>query len=104
MDDYEFQVYLDLKKWRLQRCRELDIEPYKVFQNRTLCEAVRRIRNHPAWGTTAAELTECWGVGPRKVEEGGYAWELAERLHNKANEELLEKSLVISVEKTENDS
>ena len=50
LDDNEFEVYIKLREWRLKLCRELDHEPYKIFQNRTLCESIRRRRNNPHWG------------------------------------------------------
>jgi hypothetical protein len=67
LDDYEFEVYTLLRAWRLATCRPLDLEPYKVFQNRTLVEAVRRRRNDALWGGTQQQLLECWGIGPVKV-------------------------------------
>ena len=45
LDDEEFQVYVSLRAWRLGRKNELEIEPYKICQNRTLCELIRRRRN-----------------------------------------------------------
>ena len=36
------------------RCRELDIEPYKIFQNRTLCELVRHRRNDVHWAASSS--------------------------------------------------
>ena len=35
LDNFEFLVYTELRKWRLQRKRELEIEPYKICQNHT---------------------------------------------------------------------
>ena len=93
-------MYAALRKWRLFRARELGIETYKIFQNRTLCEMIRRRRDDRTWardGTVgeaapeiegesdidntadaippysasiARDLTDCWGVGPSKVKEG----------------------------------
>ena len=136
------------------RCRELDIEPYKIFQNRTLCELVRHRRNDVHWaasssgsgstsssgdggvtelaadtssntlepltspvvsttdisapastsndGTLSAQLsynaviaealTDCWGVGPAKVKEGGFGWEALEVLNSSEITALLEQS------------
>ena len=54
LDDMEFQVYTDLKRWRLLTSRELDIEPYKVMQNRTICDIIRRRRNDALWATPYA--------------------------------------------------
>ena len=95
LNDAEFQIYVELKKWRLRRCRELDTEPYKVFQNRTLCEFVRRKRNDKDWAkpvdltnTTTdkerliSDLLLCWGVGARKVSDDGFAFELNSVFHN----------------------
>jgi hypothetical protein len=67
LDDFEFEVYTMLRTWRLATCRALDTEPYKIFQNRTLVQAVRRRRNDSAWGSTQQQLLECWGIGPVKV-------------------------------------
>ena len=68
LDDFEFEVYTLLRTWRLATCRALDTEPYKIFQNRTLVEAVRRRRNDSAWGSTQQQLLQCWGIGPVKVQ------------------------------------
>jgi hypothetical protein len=108
LDDFEFEVYTMLRAWRLTVCRPLEMEPYKVFQNRTLVEAVRRRRNDESWGSTQEQLLECWGIGPVKVphpalhappptppptphthrralkrlqvQQGGYAWQLVEQM------------------------
>ncbi len=53
LDDFEFQVYAALRQWRLLKCRELSIEPYKICQNRTIAEMVRRKRNEPDWASFA---------------------------------------------------
>lgn len=128
------------------RCRELDIEPYKIFQNRTLCELVRRRRNDVHWAASSSDhggvtelpaatssntieplisavvstteifahvstsnditqsaqqgydvaiadaLTDCWGVGPAKVKEGGFGWEALEVLNSSEITALLEQS------------
>lgn len=75
LDDFEFMNYAFLRSWRLRRCRELELEPYKICQNRTLCELIRRRRCDPKWGKDdmndvqkiADDLLECWGIGPSKV-------------------------------------
>ena len=54
LDDDEFQVYANLRSWRLCRKNELEVEPYKICQNRTLCELIRRVRNDYLWGTTTS--------------------------------------------------
>lgn len=71
LDDFEFLVFVLLRKWRLMKCRELEIEPYKIFQNRTIIEVIRRRRNNNNWckedNTIYNDLLECWGIGPSKV-------------------------------------
>lgn len=69
LDDFEFEVYAILRGWRLRRCRELDIEPFKIFQNRTLVEIIRFKRNDENWGENSPEdtnkqifdLLQVWG-------------------------------------------
>ncbi|EJK67703.1 hypothetical protein THAOC_11232 [Thalassiosira oceanica] len=92
LDDHEFQVYVALRKWRLRRKNELEIEPYKICQNRTLCELIRKRRqdvnfahqeNNSSQGemeTVKQDLLSVWGLGPTKVSSGGYAWEMLEVL------------------------
>ena len=102
------------------RSRELDVQAYKIFQDRTLCEMVRRRRNDPSWGyydaiqsdeecgdcadkktatplsTIQEQLRQCWGVGPSKVkDEDGFAFE-AISIMNKSQQikDLLETSLL----------
>jgi hypothetical protein len=117
LDDFEFEVYTMLREWRLSVCRPLQLEPYKVFQNRTLVEAVRRRRDDEAWGSTQQQLLECWGIGPVKVrvalpphpcpavtpvqvQQGifghtkGYAWQLIEQMQLPAAASLLHSSRV----------
>ena len=53
LDDFEFQVYAELKKWRLIRKNELEIEAYKICQNRTMCEMIRRRRNNSNYAAAA---------------------------------------------------
>jgi len=82
LDDHEFQVYVILRAWRLKTSRELDIEPYKVCQNRTIAELVRRRRNDAQWarrhGYISADLVECWGIGPNKARPDGFGVQMAE--------------------------
>ena len=81
LDDHEFQVYVILRSWRLKTSRELDIEPYKVCQNRTIAELVRRRRNYEKWarsGHISADLLECWGIGPSKARPDGFGAQMAE--------------------------
>jgi len=56
LDDFEFQVYAELKQWRLLRKNELNIEAYKICQNRTMCEMIRRRRNNSNY---AAQHKSC---------------------------------------------
>ena len=86
LDDFEFEIFIILKKWRLLKCRSLDIEPYKIFQNRTLVEVIRRRRNDSSWAKLIdnntdkrkVELLETWGIGNSKVQDGGYGIDLIE--------------------------
>lgn len=102
LDDFEFEIYVSLKKWRLKRCRELDIEPYKIFQNKTLCELIRLRRNtelyatgHNGNNTIEQDLLECWGIGPKKVESGGFGFEAVTQMDE--NEDLFKKSRELSI-------
>ena len=76
LDDFEFKTYVFLRAWRAKKCKELDLEAYKLFQNKTLCELIRRRRNDVTWAKDdmndfekiAKDLRECWGIGPSKVK------------------------------------
>ena len=107
IDDHEFLVFNILRKWRKTVSDELEIEPYKVFQNRTLCEWIRRRRNEPSFATEedfdelSDVLTEVWGIGPAKVMEptddrpdGGYAHQMMKVVeeHREEIERLLQTS------------
>lgn len=114
LDDDEFQVYTSLRAWRLRRKNELEVEPYKICQNRTLCELIRRVRNDPCWGAlqvettskdggkattstrseedVAADLIECWGLGPSKVAADGFGPEMMVVIAEESNAKLLEAS------------
>ena len=114
LDDDEFQVYTSLRAWRLRRKNELEVEPYKICQNRTLCELIRRVRNDPKWGAlvvaaedeggpsseerrrseedVAADLIECWGLGPSKVAADGFGPEMMAVISDEKNCKLLEAS------------
>ncbi|RYG68701.1 hypothetical protein EON64_04585 [archaeon] len=99
LDDEEFQVYAELRKWRLLTCRSLDTEPYKICQNRTLAELIRRRRNDMHWAVVSKEeglitqdLLDCWGLGPAKVVKGGYGYQLAEVLEREDLRDLLARS------------
>ena len=78
LDDYEFEIYAKLKSWRLALSRELQIEPYKICQNRTLAELVRRRRNDSKFASSNDELLAgdnlllVWGLGPSKTQPGGF--------------------------------
>ena len=46
LDGFERAIYDQiLRPWRHQLCKELEVEPYKIFRNRTLVEFIRRKRN-----------------------------------------------------------
>lgn len=89
LDDHEFQVFVALKAWRLLESRRLEIEPYKICQNRTLAELVRRKRNNLNWASQGddekklqGELLECWGIGPSRATAGGFGHELINLVNN----------------------
>lgn len=65
LDDFEFQLFVALRKWRLDKARSLEIETYKIFPNRVLVECIRRRRNDPDWAIkdNRDELIDCWGIG-----------------------------------------
>lgn len=108
LDDHEFQVYAALRAWRLRRKNELEVEPYKICQNRTLCELIRRRRNDSGFasrrgeegnaegGTVEQDLLSVWGIGPSKAAPGGFGWEMLEILESEENGRLLELSRTIS--------
>lgn len=82
LDDNEFQIYAKLRAWRLRRKNELEVEPYKICQNRTLCELIRRRRNNSAFASLLPDeannqdLLSVWGIGPSKAAQGGFGWEM----------------------------
>lgn len=92
LDDDEFQVYISLRAWRLGRKNELEIEPYKICLNRTLCELIRRRRNDVKFAQgkevndIESDLLEVWGIGPSKATEGGFGWEMLSVLNTNENE------------------
>ena len=99
LDTKEFLVYVKLRAWRLAKKNELECEPYKICQNRTLCELIRRRRNDPKWAapdspTLETELVECWGVGPAKAADTpkGFGRMLVRVLAEEECESLLHKS------------
>lgn len=105
LDDDEFEVFVSVRKWRLQRKNELEVEAYKICQNRTICELIRRVRNGPSWGASrgpdgkargdddaAKDLIECWGLGPWKVAADGYGPGMMAVLEEEENQRLLEVS------------
>lgn len=112
LDDVEFQIYVELKKWRLLRCRELEIEPYAVFQNRTLCEFIRRKRNDANWALPIEspnpeedeitrlkkELLECWGIGPTKAKPDRFGFEINDVFHK------VDSTLLSSLRQTSEES
>lgn len=92
LDDCEFEVYAALRKWRLLISRELEIEPYKICQNRTIAELVRRRRNNLDWAARrddsevsdakiSKDLVECWGVGTHKARTEGLMFRMMTHLN-----------------------
>ena len=101
LDDHEFQVYVSLRAWRLRRKNELDVEPYKICQNRTLCELIRRRRNEAGFALrridegdadVEKDLLSVWGIGPSKASKGRFGWEMLDVIDSEENVKLLEKS------------
>lgn len=100
LDDNEFQIYAKLRAWRIRRKNELLVEPYKICQNRTLCELIRRRRNNSSFASLLADeannmerdLLSVWGIGPSKATQGGFGWEMIEILDLDENCQLLELS------------
>jgi hypothetical protein len=105
LDDYEFQIYASLRRWRLHRKDELEIEAYKICQNRTLCELIRRARNDQLWGVAASDdgkdrssaviaddLVQCWGLGQSKVRADGFGPEMMRVIEGDENTRLLQAS------------
>lgn len=98
LDDYEFEIYAHLKAWRLEKSRELEIETYKICQNRTLAEFIRRKRNNINWANLDSDhfendLLECWGIGPSKARKpDGYGAEMMRQVSVENMKSLFEKS------------
>ena len=110
LDDEEFQVYVSLRAWRLARKNELEIEPYKICQNRTLCELIRKRRNDDKFAKgkevneIETDLLSVWGIGPSKATSGGFGWEMLDVLNTEENENYLmlsRKSCKVQVEDKE---
>lgn len=72
LDDNEFEVFVVAKSWRLKKCRALETEPYKVFNNATLCHVIRLRRNNPKWAPpdNRAESMEAHGIANAKLASG----------------------------------
>lgn len=95
LDDQEFEVYVRLKKWRLDKCREEELEAYKIFPNRVLCEIIRRKRNNEAWAGPGnrEQSIECWGIAAAKFAMG-YPTSLLEIMEEEEFRCKLETSVV----------
>ena len=100
LDDSEFEVYTQLRSWRRARSNDLEIEPYKIFQNRTICGFIRAKRNGPSWATSecmqknSEDLRQVWGIGPVKVQEGGFAHEMLEYFNSNSLNLVLTSALL----------
>jgi len=90
LDDQEFLLWIELRKWRLTKARGLDLEPYKIFQNRVICEAIRRRQLDAQWGRepTRDSLMECWGIARGKMLQGTAVEMMAEMETPEAEERL----------------
>ena len=92
LDDYEFEVFVAAKAWRLAKCRALDTEPYKIFNNRAMCDVIRRRRNDEKWALyDRNDLLQAWGTAEKKLSTG-VPIELIEVLEEKENARKLEAS------------
>jgi hypothetical protein len=113
LDDFEFECFTILKKWRLNLCHSLGIdEPYKVMKNRTLCELIRRRRNDAKYATESSkvesDLLSCWGIGPAKasaaISDAGFGFQLISFINEGESCEsiakLLEKSRSLHIHST----
>ena len=100
LDDFEFQLFILLRKWRLDKARALDIETYKIFPNRVLAEVIRRRRNDEKWaaeGATREDLVDCWGIAAGKMASG-VAMELIEEVEKQvAKKHLADSRLLIGM-------
>lgn len=98
LDDDEFQVYVSLRAWRLQRKNELEIEPYKICQNKTLCHLIRNRRNNVGFASgnvdedVEKDLLSVWGIGPSKAARDGFGWEMLDILQSDENVKHLDLS------------
>ena len=65
LDDYEKELYEDLRMYRYDLASRLGIPPFHIFSNRSLVDICRK---KPV---TPSELLEVFGFGSRKVETFG---------------------------------
>jgi hypothetical protein len=65
LSELELKIYEMLRKHRLSISRELGLEPYKIANNRTLCEMVRVLPGQ------TSDLLGIWGLGAAKVKNYG---------------------------------
>ena len=120
LDDDEFRVYISLRAWRLRRKNELEVEPFKICQNRTLCELIRKRRNDDQFASRIGrkqplnntndgknndtkeailddaaverDLLSIWGIGPSKSAKDGFGWEILDILNSEENIRFLQCS------------
>jgi len=79
LNETDFELFLKLKEWRKEKAKAEGVEPYAVFTNAQLAEAVTRRCE------TAASLKEIAGVGEGRVEK--YGQSLLELLKNSHSSE-----------------
>eukprot|EP00548_Thalassiothrix_antarctica_P011664 CAMPEP_0194161766 /NCGR_PEP_ID=MMETSP0152-20130528/79121_1 /TAXON_ID=1049557 /ORGANISM="Thalassiothrix antarctica, Strain L6-D1" /LENGTH=245 /DNA_ID=CAMNT_0038871581 /DNA_START=55 /DNA_END=792 /DNA_ORIENTATION=+ len=105
LDDDEFEILKFLRLWRLIGKNEIIVEPFKICDNRTLCELIRRKRNNSNWASSTsdnavADITQCYGIGLHRAKELGP--EMIQIIENDVNQPLFTSSRKRSVT-TEND-
>lgn len=106
LDKYELRCFKILQAWRWRLARLLEIEDYKVFQNRALCEFIRRRRNDRSYATGSdskitCDMLESFGIGQVKVSKGGLAWQLLDIMNEPDITILLDESRATSASEFE---
>ena len=108
LDDWEFEAYTELRKWRLHRKLELEYRTLTRYaKNRTSRTGAKEIgmmlhgqRRQLKEETVCEHLLQVWGVGPSKVggcghSERGFAHEMLDTLNSATVSSLLKSSRLI---------